>query len=205
MPDPIPTGILAVIRAPAPEVALTVAAGLERAGVDAIELTFTIPDAAAVIAEFARGAQVPVGAGTVRSVEDCRAAAAAGATFIVSPDLNAAVVQAAHRAGLAAVPGALTPGEVGRCLDAGADAVKVFPVGAVGGPPYLRSLSEPFPGVRWVASGGVTPDVVQSYWDAGCATVCMGGALIDSGAAAAGDVEAVAEHARSVLERARRS
>lgn len=199
----VPTGILGVIRAPAPEIALTIATGLARAGVDAVEITFTVPDAAAVIADFAPSADIPVGAGTVRSVADCEAAIAAGATFVVSPDFDRQVLETAHRLGAAAVPGALTPSEVGRCIDAGADAVKVFPVGAVGGPRYIRTLNEPFPGVRWVVSGGVTPRDVAAYLEAGTHTVCMGGALIDAAAAEQGDVSAVQRHAADVLSQAR--
>lgn len=197
----LPVGIVAVVRAPSPEAAIDIAVGLSTAGVDGIEVTFTVPEAARVIAELQDLLACPIGAGTVRTVEDCAAAAAAGAAFIVSPDLNRDVVELAHSLGLASVPGALTPSEVGRCIDAGADAVKVFPVGALGGAGYLRTLNEPFPGTAWVVSGGVGPDEVQAYRDAGSSMICMGGSLIDRAAAQRGDRAAIAAHGASVLSR----
>lgn len=197
----IPSGIVAVVRAPSPDSAIDIGVGLFRAGVDGVEITFTVPSAARVIAELKDIIDCPIGAGTVRSVEDCATAAAAGATFMVSPDLNRDIVELSHSLGLAAIPGALTPSEVGRCIDAGADAVKVFPVGALGGPQYLRALNEPFPGTPWVVSGGVGPDDVQAYRDAGALVICMGGSLIDRAAAARGDRAAIEAHAAEVLAR----
>lgn len=195
----VPSGIVAVVRAPSAEEAATIAAGLARGGVDGVEITFTVPDAAEVIASLRGTLGVPLGAGTVRDVATCEAAIAAGATFVVAPDLDLAVVAAAHRHDVAAVPGALTPGEVGQALAVGADAVKLFPVGAVGGPAYVRALNDPFPGVRWVVSGGVRPEQVAAYRAAGCHAICIGGALIDRDAARTGDVEAVARHAARAL------
>jgi len=198
-----PAGILAVIRADTAAAAYTIGLGLAEAGVDGVEITFTVPDALGVIERLAREAACPVGAGTVLGEDDARAAIERGATFVVSPDLRPAVVVAARAGGAASVPGALTPGEVGRCLDAGADAVKIFPVGALGGPAYIRTLSEPFPGVDWVVSGGISPEQIAEYRSVGVRAICMGGALIDRGAAAAGDVAAVARHGRAVLDNAR--
>lgn len=200
-----PEGILAVVRAPDPVNALVISRGLAEAGVDAIEITFTVPDAAKVIARLTTDSGVPIGAGTVRSVAQCDAAAAAGATFIVSPDLSTGVLEAAHRHGLVAIPGALTPSEVGRCLDAGADAVKLYPVAVLGGATYVRTLNEPFPGIDWVVSGGIGVSDVAAYLSAGCRTICLGGALIDRAAAAAGDLPGVTAHAREALLRARAS
>lgn len=199
----VPAGILAVIRADSATVAETIARGLAEAGVDGVEITLTVPGALDVIERLAGTISCPIGAGTVRTEHDAVAAIARGATFIVSPDLVHAVVAATHAAGAASVPGALTPSEVGRCLDAGADAVKIFPVGSLGGPAYLRALSEPFPGVAWVVSGGIRDDQVADYRALGVRTICMGSALIDRTAAVAGDVAAVAAHARAVLLRAR--
>jgi len=199
----VPAGILAVIRATSPELALTAARGLAAAGVDGIEITFTVPVAGEVIRELSGRVAPPVGAGTVRSLDECRAAAAAGARFVVSPDLDAGVVALAHELGLAAAPGALTPSEVGRCLAAGADAVKVFPIGVMGGAGYLRTLDEPFPGTAWVVSGGVLAEQVRDYVAAGARTVCMGGALLDRAALQAGDVDGVALYASGVLAAAR--
>lgn len=198
MTSAVPVGILPVIRSASAREALVIARGLIEAGVDGLEVTFTVPAAQDVIRELSTSG-IALGAGTVRTLEQCEAAAEAGAAFVVAPDLDPAVVQRAHELGMAAVPGALTPGEVGRCLAAGADAVKLFPVGSVGGAAYVRSLSEPFPGVHWVVSGGIAAHDVSDYRRAGVRTICMGGALIDRAAAAAGDSDGVARYAARVL------
>lgn len=198
----VPEGVVAVIRTESPSAASVIARGLADAGLGAIEITFTVPGAAAIISSLVGSTHTPVGAGTVRTVEQCEAAARAGAAFVVSPDFNADVVACAHHHGLAAIPGALSPAEVGRCIDAGADAVKVFPIGAVGGPAYIRDLAGPFPGVSWVASGGITPADVPGYRAAGCATVCLGRALIDPAAVTAADENAIGAYARRVLAEA---
>lgn len=195
----LPAGIICVVRASTPEQALTIGQGVRAAGVDAIEITFTVPGAADVIAELRRVPGPAVGAGTVRSVEQAEQALGAGAEFLVSPALRAEVVAAAHRSGVPAVPGALTPIEVEACLDAGAKHVKIFPIGAVGGAAYIKALSEPLPEVRWVVSGGISVDNVASYRTAGCHTVCLGDALIDRRAAKVGDVDAVTRHAAQVV------
>jgi len=195
----VPSGIIAVIRASTPETAIAIATGLAEGGVDGIEITFTVPSAAEVIAQLSSRLQVPIGAGTVRTLAEASAAVESGATFVVSPDLNRDVVAETQRLGAAAVPGALTPGEVGNCHDAGADCVKIFPIGAVGGASYIRALSGPFPSVSWVVSGGVKAADVAAYREAGCHAICMGSVLIDRQAAAAGDVRAIAAYARHVL------
>ncbi|MEJ1922743.1 bifunctional 4-hydroxy-2-oxoglutarate aldolase/2-dehydro-3-deoxy-phosphogluconate aldolase [Microbacterium sp. KHB019] len=195
----LPAGIICVVRAPTPEQALTIGRGVRAAGVDAIEITFTVPGAVDVIAELRRSPGAAVGAGTVRSVAQAEQALGAGAEFLVSPAIRAEVVAAAHRGGVPAVPGALTPVEVEACLDAGAVHVKIFPIGSVGGAAYIRALSEPLPEVRWVVSGGISVDDVASYRDAGCHAVCLGGTLIDRRAAEAGDVDAVTRHAAQVM------
>ena len=195
---PLPEGVICVIRASTPEEALVIGQGVRAAGVSVIEITLTVPGAADVIAELRRAPGATIGAGTVRSVAQAEHALAAGAEFLVSPAFRADVVEAAHRGGVAAVPGALTPMEVETCLDAGTPYVKIFPVGAVGGPSYIRALAEPLPGVRWVVSGGISVADVAAYRAAGCHAVCLGGALIDRAAAKAGDIDAVTRHAAEV-------
>lgn len=195
----VPRGVVAVIRAGNAREAALLGRGLARGGIAAVEITFTVPGAESVLATLAEEVSVAVGAGTVRSVEQCRAAARAKASFVVSPDLNPDVIACAHDLGMAAIPGALTPGEVGRCLDAGADAIKVFPVGAVGGAHYIRDLAGPFPGVPWVASGGIVPAEVAEYREAGCVAVCLGRALVDPSALADDDIDAVGAYARRVM------
>ena len=199
MSTALPQGILAVIRAPDREQAATIGEGLALAGVEAVEITLTVPGAIEVIERLAEKSVCAVGAGTVRTATDAELAIRAGARFLVAPDVNLGVLDVAHAHGVPYVPGALTPSEVGRCLDHGVTAIKVFPVGALGGSRYLTTLSEPFPHAQWVVSGGISIDQVDEYLDVGARIVCLGGALIDRPAAARGDLDAVVDHARTVL------
>jgi 2-dehydro-3-deoxyphosphogluconate aldolase / (4S)-4-hydroxy-2-oxoglutarate aldolase len=200
----VPAGVIAVVRAPDAAQARTIVRGLARAAVPAIELTMTVPDAVQIIAELAGsglGSGTVLGAGTVLDPASALACAEAGARFLVSPVTDADVLAEAHRCGVPYVGGVLTPTEVLASMRAGADAVKLFPVGSVGGAGYLRALREPLPGLRAVVSGGIAAGEVGGYLAAGAHAVCLGGALIDRDAARRGDVDAVAAWARAALER----
>lgn len=194
-----PAGIVAVVRAPTAREALTIGLGLARGGVGTIEITLTVPGAVEVIAELSRDPAVLVGAGTVLDAAAVAAVAGAGAAFVVAPDTDPLVLDAARAHGLPMVPGALTPTEIRRAWVLGAAAVKVFPVGSVGGPAYVRAVREPLPDVPLVVSGGISLAAVADHLAAGVRAVCLGSALIDRTAAAAGDTDAVAEHARAAL------
>ena len=154
----VPAGVIAVVRAPTAGEARAIVRGLILAAVPAVELTMTVPGAVRIIAEFAAAGLVGgtvLGAGTVLDPEACSACAEVGAAFIVSPVTDPAVLARAHDRGVPYVGGALTPTEVLASMRAGSDAVKLFPVGSVGGAGYLRALCEPLPGLRAVVSGGI--------------------------------------------------
>jgi 2-dehydro-3-deoxyphosphogluconate aldolase / (4S)-4-hydroxy-2-oxoglutarate aldolase len=207
----VPGGVIAVVRAESAGEGRTIVRGLIQAAVPAIELTMTVPGAATIIGEFAAshasgasdvaaGVGTVLGAGTVLEAAICAACVAAGATFIVSPVTEPAVLEQAHRCGVPFVGGALTPTEVLASMRAGSDAVKLFPVGSVGGLAYLRALREPLPTLRAVVSGGITAADARGYLAGGAHAVCLGGALIDREAARRGDADAVAARARRVLD-----
>jgi 2-dehydro-3-deoxyphosphogluconate aldolase/(4S)-4-hydroxy-2-oxoglutarate aldolase len=167
-----------------------------------------VPGALAILAEAAGAVARPgpgtvLGAGTVLDRRACEQCVAAGARFIVSPVTDVPVLEQAHRDGVPYVGGALTPTEVLAGMRAGVDAVKLFPVGSVGGPAYLRALREPLPGLRAVVSGGIGAGEARDYLAAGAHAVCLGGALIDRAAARRGDADAVAAGARQALARIR--
>ena len=140
--------------------------GLIRAAVPAIELTMTVPHAVASSREFAAP---PGRAGRARRSErercwtrlSARPAPTPGRGFIVSPVTDVAVLGRRTPRGVPYVGGALTPTEVLASMRAGADAIKLFPVGSVGGAAYLRALREPLPGLRAVVSGGIAADEVR--------------------------------------------
>ena len=205
---PVPGGVIAVVRAATAAEARTIVHGLTRAGVPAVELTMTVPDAVRIIAEFAGSGSTSgtvlgtvLGAGTVLDPAEAGACARAGARFLVSPVTDAAVLAEAHRCGVPYVGGALTPTEVLASMRAGSDAIKLFPVGSMGGAGYLRALREPLPGLRAVVSGGIAAGDVGDYLAAGAHAVCLGGALIDREAAGRGDADGVAAWARAALDR----
>lgn len=198
----LPEGIVAVIRSASVDEAVTLARALATAGVRNLEITFTIPNAQDAIRELSETTDAKVGAGTVLTEQQAVDAADAGATFLVSPTLVPSVVRRATELDLPAIAGALTPTEALNAATAGASAVKLFPVGSVGGASYVRALREVFPGITWVVSGGITTAEVAAYRQAGCTAVCLGGALISREALARGDHEALVKHAARALHAA---
>lgn len=175
---------------------------IRRGGIGLVEVTADTPGALeAVRAAAAAGA--PVGAGTILSVEAARAFAEAGAAFLVSPGVRVDVVRAAVELGIPSVPGALSPTEIATAIDAGAEAVKLFPAG-FGGPDYLRSLRGPFARVAFVPTGGIRPDEVGSWLDAGAACVGLGATLVGSSPPSTDrELESLVERVRRASELAR--
>jgi 2-dehydro-3-deoxyphosphogluconate aldolase/(4S)-4-hydroxy-2-oxoglutarate aldolase len=194
-------GAVAVVRLDNTESAIRVADALHAGGVTALEITVTVPDAFSVIAAITRrfGDEVCVGVGTVLDVETVRGAVAAGARYVVSPVFRPAVIAESHRLGVPAMPGAITPTEMLTAHDAGADVVKIFPADPFG-PGYLKSVLAPMPFLRLMPTGGVTPDNVGDWIDAGAVAVGLGGALVDARLVAAGDWSAITARARRVAD-----
>jgi 2-dehydro-3-deoxyphosphogluconate aldolase/(4S)-4-hydroxy-2-oxoglutarate aldolase len=123
------------------------------------------------------GDKMLVGAGTVRTVEQFHASIAAGAQFTVSPNLDMATVQAALAADILHLPGVFTPTEAQQAFVAGCKVVKLFPSEVVG-PKYLKAIRAPLDDIKFIPTGGITPDNVGEYIRAGAAAVGLGGALI---------------------------
>lgn len=200
-------GIIPVIRASSPDLALRAADAVYRGGISIIEITMTVPGAIQVMERVAErmGDKVLLGAGTVLDSETARAALLAGAEFIVSPTLSPAVVKMAHRYSKAAIPGAFTPTEVLNAWESGADFVKVFPAGNAGGAKYIRSLKAPFPHIEMVPTGGVNLETAVDYLLAGAAALGVGNDLVDPKALAAGKLEIIEDNARKFLECVRKA
>jgi 2-dehydro-3-deoxyphosphogluconate aldolase/(4S)-4-hydroxy-2-oxoglutarate aldolase len=150
---------------------------LAAAGINVIEVTLDSPEALETIAEIRRSKpRATVGAGTVMSAMSAEAAIEAGATFIASPVADTGVIDTARHAGVATMPGALTPGEIHAAWTMGASAVKVFPAGSFGAS-YLRSVLAPLRDVSVVATGGVTAENAVEFLNAGASAVGVGGWL----------------------------
>ena len=190
--------VIVVVRLDDPDAATTAITGLLRGGARSIEVTMTVPSALGII-ESLRGQDAMIGAGTVLTRQDALAAVAAGARYLVAPDTNPEVLAVGAEAGVPVVPGALTPTEIRQAAGLGAAAIKVFPVDALGGPEYIRSLRGPLPDVPFVVSGGVTTPQAAQYFAAGVRSVCMGREFLDAAEIAARDIDAIAARAARVL------
>ena len=195
------SGVVAVIRTDDPEYALTLGRGFSNTSVDAIEITMTVPNAIDVIERLIGEGVSRVGGGTVRTLEQVQRLAKVGATFIVSPHLDEKIVKESVQLGLRVTPGTLTPSEMVQAMNWGATSQKVFPINAVGGQSYVKSVLEPLPDLSLVVSGGVQTYEVNSYLDLGCVGVCLGGALWRIADASSGDPKKVQAYADEALAR----
>jgi 2-dehydro-3-deoxyphosphogluconate aldolase/(4S)-4-hydroxy-2-oxoglutarate aldolase len=177
----VATGVIPVVRAPSPAEALRAVEALRAGGIDIVELTMTVPGAIELIAQVTRhyGEALVVGAGTVLDAPTARACISAGAAFVVSPIIDEGLVECCRTYGIPVMPGALTPTEVVRAWRLGADMVKVFPCGAVGGAGYIRALRAPLPHIDLVPTGGITVGTVADYIAAGARAVGAGTDLVD--------------------------
>lgn len=193
-------GIIPIIRASSADAVVPVAEALLQAGLPICEITLTVPKAIDAIGAVAKrfAGKVLVGAGTVTDAEAARRAIDAGAEFIVTPCLIGEVIEAAQRAEVAVLPGALTPGEVFAAFRAGGDMVKIFPVQSVGAP-YLRALRGPFPDIPLVPTGGVTLENIAEMFKAGAAAVGVGTELISKDALDRRDYAAIGALAKQFL------
>jgi 2-dehydro-3-deoxyphosphogluconate aldolase/(4S)-4-hydroxy-2-oxoglutarate aldolase len=196
-------GIIPIIRASSADVALPVAEALLQAGLPVVEITMTVPNALAAIGAVAKrfAGKLLLGAGTVTDAVTCKRAVDAGAEFIVTPCVVPEVIEAARRANIAVLPGALTPTEVSEAHRLGGDMVKIFPVQSVGGAEYLRALRGPFPDIPLVPTGGVTLENVIEMFTAGAAAVGVGSELISKVALDRRDYAAIGALAKQFLDK----
>lgn len=170
------------------------------AGLQAMEITMNTPDAEKILSSLRPGLPEGgwLGMGTVRNRDEAERAVGAGAMFIVTPNTDEEVITYALSKGVHVVAGALTPTEVYAAWSAGARMVKVFPANAFG-PGYIRDLLGPFDRIPLVAVGGVTPENVREYFDAGAVAVAASTSLFGREAVVGKDMEALARNVRKFL------
>jgi 2-dehydro-3-deoxyphosphogluconate aldolase/(4S)-4-hydroxy-2-oxoglutarate aldolase len=197
------TRLIAVIRAATPEQARAAAQAVAAGGIPLLEITFTVPDAPSVMRALAGHSDAVVGAGTVLTADQARAAIEAGARFIVAPNLSLEVARVALEANALYVPGGYTTSEILACHAAGAHVVKVYPVGVAGGPAYIRVIRDPLPNVPMLAAGGTNLENAAQFLQAGCTGVGLGASLADPALAAASDFAGITRRARAFVERVR--
>jgi 2-dehydro-3-deoxyphosphogluconate aldolase/(4S)-4-hydroxy-2-oxoglutarate aldolase len=198
-------GLIPIVRAGSPEDAFRAAEAIVSGGIGIAEITMTVPNALRVMERVAEryGEKVLLGAGTILDPETCRSALLAGAEFIVTPALDVRVIELARRYSKPCLPGALTPTEILTAWQAGADMVKIFPCGPVGGPKYIRALKGPFPHIDFVPTGGVNLETTPEFIKAGAAAVAAGGELVDARALREGNLEVITSNARKFVEAVR--
>lgn len=186
------TGIVGIVRAKDDALLVDVAEALLAGGVEAIEVTFTVPRAHRVLERVADrlGDKIVLGAGTVIDPETARIALLAGAEFVVSPGTNPEVIAMCRRYDKLVMPGALTPTEVITAWQAGADMVKVFPLDVLG-PKHLKALAGPFPQVRMLPTGGINLDTAADFLKAGACALGVGSSMVDPQAIARGDLDSI--------------
>lgn len=197
-------GLLAVIRGPSPELTVEMVKALVAGGVSGIEITYSTPNAEAVVADLAKyfGDGILLGMGTLTQPKQAQSAVAAGAKFLVSPVCEQELIMAMVGTGLATMIGALTPTEVFQAYQAGADVVKVFP-GSFGGPAYIKALKGPFPFIPMMPTGGVSESNVIDWFKAGVFAVGAGSELCPPGLAKEGKFAEITKRAEDFVKMVR--
>ncbi|MBM3734761.1 MAG: bifunctional 4-hydroxy-2-oxoglutarate aldolase/2-dehydro-3-deoxy-phosphogluconate aldolase [Acidobacteria bacterium] len=201
-------GIVPVVRTASAESAIRAIEAIYNGGIRAAEITMTVPGAVKALEKVADqfGDKLVLGAGTVLDPETARICMLAGAEFFVTPSLKVSTIEMAKRYSKIICPGALTPTEILTAWEAGADFVKVFPCGNMGGPKYIKALKGPFPQIDMIPTGGVNLDTAGEFLKAGASAVAVGGELVDAKLIKEGRYGEIEERARqylAVIEKAR--
>jgi 2-dehydro-3-deoxyphosphogluconate aldolase/(4S)-4-hydroxy-2-oxoglutarate aldolase len=175
------------------------------AGLSALEITMNTLGAEKIVREYIPA--VPggklLGMGTIRTLDEAKRAVAAGAMFLVTPNLDTRVIEYANTENIPIVVGALTPSEIYTAWSAGADMVKVFPCGSLGGPSYIRDLRGPFEQVALCAVGGVSLKNLPEYFEAGAAAVGVATSLFGGKALREKNLPELALNVKNFIDRCR--
>ena len=198
--------IIAIVRGADPEKCLSVAQALYDGGIRLMEVTYdqahseTWEKTAVAIGGIAQAftGKLIVGAGTVTTPELVDLTASVGSRFIVSPDTDAAVIRRTRELGLVSMPGAFTASEIKAAHNAGADFVKIFPVGNMG-PGYLKALRAPLNHIRMLAVGGINEKNLRDYLEAGAVGAGIGGNLANKTWIVNGEYEKITATARTLV------
>jgi len=193
---------IAVIRAPkmvwGEKMALAVASG----GMQLIEITWNSDRAPELIAQLrAKLPNCMIGTGTLFNVQQLQEAIACGAQFLFSPHTDLDMIQAALTANIPIIPGALTPTEIITAWNHGASCVKVFPVQAVGGTSYIKSLQGPLGHIPLIPTGGITLENAQDFLQVGAVAVGLSGELFPTESVLQENWQAISEQARILMQR----
>ena len=196
------TALIPIIRVESADIAFKVADAFLQGGVPIIEVTMSVPGAIEVVQQLVEkfGNKVLIGSGTVVNGKMAEEVIKAGSEFIVSPNYSRDLIETAMKHDKPIIPGALTPTEIYNAYTMGADAVKVFPCGMVGGADYLKAIRGPLPHIPLVPTGGVGLETAGSMLEAGAYALGVGGAITDKKAIKEGQYEVITENVRKFLE-----
>ncbi|WP_265520826.1 bifunctional 4-hydroxy-2-oxoglutarate aldolase/2-dehydro-3-deoxy-phosphogluconate aldolase [Oerskovia flava] len=179
---------------------LQVAGALADGGLPVAEVTFRTAGAHLAIEAIAsERPDVLVGAGTIVTAQQVDEAVRVGARFLVSPGLSADVVRRAQHHGVPILPGVATPSDIIAALDLGLDLVKLFPAGVLGGPATVKAFSAPFPGVRFVPTGGVGAANLLDYLALPAVHAAGGSWMVERSLVAAGDWAEITRRTREAV------
>lgn len=193
-------GLIPVISLPTVEAAIPLAESLLAGGLPCAEITFRTEAAAgAITAIRARFPEMLVGAGTVLSTSQASIALDAGAQFLVSPGVNPAVVDFAHKHGAVIFPGVATPTEIELAMSHGCEILKFFPAEAIGGVKLLKALTAPYRQVRFIPTGGIEPGNLASYLQIPQVVACGGSWMVKPEWIAAGRFEEIKQTTREAV------
>jgi len=195
------SGIVPIVRCASEEGAVRTVEAIYNGGLRVVEITMTVPGAVRALEKVTDrlGDKLVLGAGTVLDPETARICMLAGAEFFVTPSLRVSTIEIAKRYSKPVFPGALTPTEVLAAWDAGADAVKIFPCGSLGGPKYIKALKGPFPHIEMVPTGGVNADNIGDFLKAGACAAGVGAELVDNRTVAEGRFDIIEERTRKYV------
>ena len=196
------TGLIPIIRVESADIAFKVADAFLDGGVNIIEVTMSVPGAVDVVKQLVEkiGDKVLIGTGTVVDGKMAEEVIKAGSEFIVSPNYSRDLIETAIKHDKPIIPGALTPTEIFDAYTLGADAVKVFPCGTVGGAAYLKAIRGPLPQIPLVPTGGVNLETAGPMLEAGAYALGVGGAITDKKAIKEGKFEVITENVKKFLE-----
>jgi 2-dehydro-3-deoxyphosphogluconate aldolase/(4S)-4-hydroxy-2-oxoglutarate aldolase len=197
----IESGLVAIVRTNSSDQAARIAEACARGGAAAIEITFTVPGATAVIEDLAKkyaSGEILIGAGTVLDPETARLAILAGAQYIVSPSVSPETARLCNRYQIPYMPGAATMREIVEAMECGADIVKLFP-GETLGPAFVKAVKGPLPQASLMPTGGVAVENVAEWIKAGAVAVGVGGSL--TAGAQSGNFQLITDTAKQFIER----
>jgi 2-dehydro-3-deoxyphosphogluconate aldolase/(4S)-4-hydroxy-2-oxoglutarate aldolase len=192
---------IAVIRASKMEVGEQMAMAVASGGMQLIEITWNSDRAEELIAKLrVKLPDCTIGTGTLFNVQQLKDAIATGAQFLFSPHVDHAMIAAAVAKDVPIIPGALTPTEIVSAWHQGASCVKVFPVQAVGGASYIKSLQGPLGHIPLIPTGGVTLDNAQEFLQAGAVAVGLSSELFPKKLVAAENWQAIAQNTTKLIQ-----